>query len=326
MLSVVLTVAGPIAVATLVAAARRAGATERARALGRGRRWRRGRWSATSATCAPSPARSRWPRRSAAGARTRSTASPRRCVIGSAPPPRPGRCRRRPGCRRSWWGRHRSRISCSRRWSIPGRSACWSGRAPAGSASWSACSSRRSPRSGCDASSRRRRRGEELAMMLVLVLGLAWGALAATPLAVRARRQGVDLRLRPLHPVRAAPARTPPVLLRRVVDPLSVGVVGRVLAGARARHRARRDRAALGAELPVTLDLLGVAVGAGCTPYLAVDMAARWAPPGMAARLAGVQDACALGATFAEALDDVAARSPPLRPLADAPLASDPLA
>ena len=160
-------------------------------------------------------------------------------------------------------------------------------------------------------------------MMLVLVLGLAWGALAATPLVVRARRQGVDLRLRPLRPVRAAPARTPPVLLRRVVDPLSVGVVGRVLAGARARHRGRRDGAALGAELPVTLDLLGVAVGAGCTPYLAVDMAARWAPPGMAALLAGVQDACALGGTFAEALDDVAARAPPLRPLADALLASD---
>jgi tight adherence protein B len=40
MLSIVLTVAGPIAVAALVAAARRAGTTERARALGRGRRWR----------------------------------------------------------------------------------------------------------------------------------------------------------------------------------------------------------------------------------------------------------------------------------------------
>ena len=33
--------------------------------------------------------------------------------------------------------------------------------------------------------------------------------------------------------------------------------------------------------------------------------------------------ACALGATFAEALDDVAARAPSLRPLADALLASD---
>src|SRR2546430_4269965 len=52
-------------------------------------------------------------------------------------------------------------------------------------------------------------------------------------------------------------------------------------------------------------------------------MAGRWAPPGMAARLAGVQDACALGGTFAEALDDVAARAPPLRPLVDALLASD---
>jgi pilus assembly protein TadC len=160
-------------------------------------------------------------------------------------------------------------------------------------------------------------------MMLALVLGLAWGALAAAPVAMRARRQCVDLRLRPLRPVRAVPARPAPVLFGRVVDPLSESAVGRVLAGASARHRARRDGAALGAELPVTLDLLGVAVGAGCTPYLAVDMAARWAPPGMAARLAGVQDACALGATFAEALDDVAARSPPLRPLADALLASD---
>ena len=160
-------------------------------------------------------------------------------------------------------------------------------------------------------------------MMLVLVLGLAWGVLAATPLAVRARRQRVDLRLSPLRPVRAVPARTSPVLLRRVVEPLSRSAVGRVLAGARARHRARREGAALGVDLPVTLDLLGVAVGAGCTPYLAVDMAARWAPPGMAARMAGVQHACALGATFAEALDDVAERAPPLRPLADALLASD---
>ena len=160
-------------------------------------------------------------------------------------------------------------------------------------------------------------------MLVLWLVGLAWGALAATPLAMRARRQRVDLRLRPLRRVRAAPARTPPVLLRRVLVPLSTGVVGRVLAGARTRRRAGRDAAALGAELPVTLDLLGVAVGAGCTPYLAVDIAARWAPPGMASRLAGVQDACALGATFVDALDDLAARAPPLRPLSDALLASD---
>jgi tight adherence protein C len=160
-------------------------------------------------------------------------------------------------------------------------------------------------------------------MMLVLVLGLAWGAVAAAPLAMRARRQRVDLHLSPLRPVRAGPARTAPALLGWVVDTLSRSAVGRVLAGARSRHRSRREGVALGADLPVTLDLLGVAVGAGCTPYLAVDMAARWAPPGMAARLAGVQHACALGATFADALDDLAGRAPPLRPLADALLASD---
>ncbi len=157
----------------------------------------------------------------------------------------------------------------------------------------------------------------------VWLLGLAWGVLAAAPVAVRARRRRVDVRLRPLLPERATAARTPPVLIRRVFVPLASGVVGRLLAGVRTRQRARRDAAVLGAELPVTLDLLGVAVGAGCTPYLAVDTAARWAPPVMAARLASVREACALGATFADALDDLAARSPPLRPLADALLASD---
>jgi len=162
-----------------------------------------------------------------------------------------------------------------------------------------------------------------LTTLVLWLVGLAWGALAAAPLAVRARRQCVDLRLRPLQPARDVPARTAPQLLQRVLAPLSAGVVGRVLAGARARRRAGRDAAAIGAELPVTLDLLGVAVGAGCTPYLAVDMAARWALPGLASRLAAVQDGCALGATFADALDDLAASAPPLRPLADALLASD---
>jgi len=160
-------------------------------------------------------------------------------------------------------------------------------------------------------------------VLVLWLVGLAWGALAAAPLAIRARRQRVDLRLRPLQPTRDAPARTRPRVLGRMLAPLSSGVVGRVLAGARSRHRAGRDAATLGAELPVTLDLLGVAVGAGCTPYLAVDIAARWAPPGMALRLSGVQEARALGATFADSLDDLAARAPPLRPLVDALLTSD---
>ena len=46
----------------------------------------------------------------------------------------------------------------------------------------------------------------------------------------------------------------------------------------------RRADAALARELPVAIDLLGVAVGAGCTPYLAVEVASRWSSAPVAAR------------------------------------------
>jgi len=70
-------------------------------------------------------------------------------------------------------------------------------------------------------------------MMLVLVLGLAWGALAATPLAMRARRARVDLRLRPLQHARrrASPVRCGD----RVVDRALSGVAVRCQALERAR-------------------------------------------------------------------------------------------
>lgn len=155
------------------------------------------------------------------------------------------------------------------------------------------------------------------------VVGLAWGALAAAPLVARARRQRVDARLGPLRPARAEPRRLRFVHARRVFARAETSRFGRILAAVLARHRSRRDDHALAAELPVTVDLLGVAVGAGCTPYLAVDMATRWAPPLMCARLAGVRDACALGATFADALDALVARASAVRPVADALLASD---
>jgi tight adherence protein C len=76
-------------------------------------------------------------------------------------------------------------------------------------------------------------------------------------------------------------------------------------------------------ELPVTVDLLAVAVGAGCTPFLAVDTAAQWAPPTLAAWLGDVRRSCALGRSFADALDDLGRRVPSLQPLAEALLASD---
>jgi tight adherence protein C len=97
----------------------------------------------------------------------------------------------------------------------------------------------------------------------------------------------------------------------------------RVIGAIGTRRRARRTEAAVARELPVTVDLLAVAVGAGCTPFLAVDTAARWGPPALAVQLAEVRRACALGRGFDGALDDLATRIPQLRPLTDALLASD---
>jgi pilus assembly protein TadC len=164
-----------------------------------------------------------------------------------------------------------------------------------------------------------------LSTVVPWLVGVAWGALAAAPIAARARRRRVSARVEPLSPGRERDHRqsATPAVLRRVRDHVATGPFGRVLARWRDRRRARHADAVLAAELPVTLDLLGVAVEAGCTPYLAVDLGLRWAPPAVAARLTEVREACALGATFGDALDDVAARAPRLRGLADALLASD---
>ena len=158
--------------------------------------------------------------------------------------------------------------------------------------------------------------------MTAWVVGAAWGALFATPLLLRARRQRVAARAALL---RVEPAQTvsAPSAGRSVFARVPTGIVGRVARGWMARRRAAAADVVLGAELPVTLDLLGVAVGAGCTPYLAVEVASRWAPPRIAARLTTVVRACALGASLGQALDELAASAPRLHPLADALTASD---
>jgi len=89
------------------------------------------------------------------------------------------------------------------------------------------------------------------------------------------------------------------------------------------RRATRNGDLELARELPVALDLLGVAVGAGCTPYLAVEVAARWSPAQVAAAFDDVLRSCRLGLDFESALDAVARARPRLRPLADALLATD---
>ena len=103
----------------------------------------------------------------------------------------------------------------------------------------------------------------------------------------------------------------------------SDGVVPRVVRSLRVRFGARSVDAELARELPVALDLLGVAVGAGCTPYLAVEVAARWSPAPVAAAFDQVMRSCTLGLDFESALDAMARATPRLRPVSDALLATD---
>jgi hypothetical protein len=161
----------------------------------------------------------------------------------------------------------------------------------------------------------------------IIVLGVVWGALLALPIAQRARRAGANTRTAVLAtsprsastgPARGGVRRR----VARLLPPLPT-VLARPIGELRDRRSSRATERVVEHELPVTIDLLAVAVGAGCTPYLAVDVASRWSPPTLAELLAGVVRACTLGRSFSDALDDLAARVTALRPLADALLASE---
>jgi tight adherence protein C len=108
-----------------------------------------------------------------------------------------------------------------------------------------------------------------------------------------------------------------------MLTPLRAGPVARVLGSIGARRRVRATDAVLGRELPVVIDLLGVAVGSGCTPYLAVEVATTWSPPRVAAALSTVLRACALGVSFEAALTDAVTATPRLRPVGDALLTAE---
>jgi tight adherence protein C len=141
------------------------------------------------------------------------------------------------------------------------------------------------------------------------VLGCLAGVVAALPFARWARRETVVARTRPLRALRRG----------RNLRLTAVGVpVARVVSGLRAGRAHRRSRVELQRELPVAVDLVGVAVAAGCTPFLAVEHAARYAPDRVARSLRAVPRACALGQSFDAALRDLASAEPELQSLADA--------
>ena len=154
-------------------------------------------------------------------------------------------------------------------------------------------------------------------------LGAAWGLACAAPLARRAATTTVTARTTALA---RRTGRVPARRRRRVAawweahaDRPGLRVVHRL----RARRSSRGHDVLVARELPVAIDLLGVAVGAGCTPYLAVEVAARWSPRPLADSFGSVLRSCELGLDFEAALDATARVTPRLRPLADALLASD---
>jgi Flp pilus assembly protein TadB len=160
----------------------------------------------------------------------------------------------------------------------------------------------------------RPRRGRNV----IALIALACGAVAALPFVHVARREVVLLRVRPF--VLGAPPRGALFIrMRRGVSrrPITATVV-RVANVLRVRRGERVRAARLQRELPVVVDLVGVAVAAGCTPFHAVEHATRYGPAHTAAALRTVTQACARGRSFDEAMRDLGTGVATLRPLTDA--------
>jgi pilus assembly protein TadC len=153
---------------------------------------------------------------------------------------------------------------------------------------------------------------------VILLLSIACGAAAATPFAWLARREALAERLRSLAPNSRGSFAARTLRGRRIPTPRALASITRVLGSPRARRWARIRDSALRRELPVVIDLLGVALAAGCTPYLAIEHAAHYGPSRAASVLGGVTRACALGQSLDDALRDLGASIAALRPLAEA--------
>jgi tight adherence protein C len=154
--------------------------------------------------------------------------------------------------------------------------------------------------------------------VIVLALAIAWGIVAGAAVLGLARRAAVTRRARAIAPRAAARRRSAPRHLRvRLERLLPVAVIARVLDAPVRRRRARRADAAVVTELPIAIDLIGVAVGAGCTPFQAVELAAAWSPPRVRRVLDAIVRSTALGSSFDIALQEAAHQTPSVRRLTE---------
>jgi Flp pilus assembly protein TadB len=150
------------------------------------------------------------------------------------------------------------------------------------------------------------------------VLSLAWGAIVALPFCACARRRSVAHRATSLRRTRRhVDRRRARSRLARVAAARPVMAAVRVARAPSRMRRARRRDDELARELAIVVDLVGVGVSAGSTPYTSVELASRWSPSRMRRALEDVIRACRLGQSFDDALRELGLALSPARALTD---------
>ena len=121
----------------------------------------------------------------------------------------------------------------------------------------------------------------------------------------------------------AAIAAVPVLLVRPTLLPIAI--VGGLAWPSRRRTRVHRQRTdAIDRALPDMVDLLSLAIGAGCNPLLAITAVMHRIDGPLAVELATVLRDVARGIRLADALDDVPARAgESMRPVVNALVASE---
>jgi tight adherence protein C len=158
--------------------------------------------------------------------------------------------------------------------------------------------------------------------LVIGVLAIAWAGVVALPFVALGRRISAAQHVRALmpRPARAARGRLSRLAFQAfavVAAMPPVRSLFRVLRAPRSSRRRRRVDDEMAREIAVAVDLVGVGVAAGHTPYLAVQLGAGWCPPLVARELEATLRACATGQSFDEALRGLGRRAPAARGLAD---------
>jgi Flp pilus assembly protein TadB len=158
--------------------------------------------------------------------------------------------------------------------------------------------------------------------VVIQALALAWGVVVLLPFVALARRIAAaeHLALVVPSPTGDERSRTAGWLARvraRATALPPLGTAVRVLgAPSRSRRRRRLDDD-LASQVAVAVDLVGLAVAAGHTPYLAVELGAQWSPPLVARELHTVVRSCSVGQSFDAALRQAGRRTSALRGLTE---------